>query len=52
MGGPGSSENYLEGKCLPKDLTQLINSFRDNSLNPRLFEAVREYNKIPASRRE
>ncbi len=40
------------GKCLPKDLTQLINSFRDNSLNPRLFEAVREYNKILASRRE
>jgi len=34
------------GKCLPKDLTQLIKAFRDHSLNPRLFEAVREYNRI------
>jgi len=33
------------GKCLPKDLVQLIGSFRDQGLNPLFFEAVESYNK-------
>jgi len=32
------------GKCLPKDLNQLIGVFRQHKLNPILFEAVKEYN--------
>jgi len=32
------------GKCLPKDLNQLINVLRKHRLNPILFEAVKEYN--------
>jgi UDPglucose 6-dehydrogenase len=32
------------GKCLPSNLEQLINAFRDQGLNPLLFEAIKKYN--------
>jgi len=35
----------FEGKCLPKDVDQLINIFRQNKLNPSLFEAVKKVNE-------
>jgi UDPglucose 6-dehydrogenase len=33
------------GKCLPKDLEQLINSCHKVGMNPKLLEAIREYNR-------
>lgn len=33
------------GKCLPSNLDMLITAFRNEGLNPTLFEAVREYNR-------
>jgi UDPglucose 6-dehydrogenase len=33
------------GKCLPKDLDQLINASRKAGLTPQLLEAIREYNR-------
>jgi UDPglucose 6-dehydrogenase len=32
------------GKCLPSNIDQLINAFRDQGLNPLLFEAIKKYN--------
>lgn len=34
-----------DGKCLPKDMKQIIQVFRDKQLNPKLFEACEEINK-------
>jgi len=33
------------GKCLPKDLDQLINACHKAGLNPQLLEAIRDYNR-------
>jgi UDPglucose 6-dehydrogenase len=32
------------GKCLPKDLNQLINSYHQVGVKPQLLEAIRDYN--------
>jgi UDPglucose 6-dehydrogenase len=34
----------FDGKCLPKDMKHLINSFHAEGLNPLLFEAIKRYN--------
>jgi len=34
----------FDGKCLPKDLNHLINTFKSVDCNPMLFEAVRQFN--------
>jgi len=42
------TEKFLEpfgGKCLPKDLKHLINTFHSVGLNPTLFEAMRSFNQ-------
>lgn len=37
------------GKCLPKDISQLINSCEQSGINPELLQAVRDSNrKLPA----
>jgi len=35
----------FSGKCLPKDLDQLIAVFRNNGLNPILFESIKLFNE-------
>jgi UDPglucose 6-dehydrogenase len=35
----------FDGKCLPKDMNHLINSFHAEGLNPLLFEAINTFNK-------
>jgi nucleotide sugar dehydrogenase len=35
----------FDGRCLPKDMNHLINSFHAEGLNPLLFEAINTFNK-------
>lgn len=39
------------GRCLPKDLNQIIQLYGDNNLNPKLFEACRDVNHLMEQRR-
>lgn len=36
----------FDGKCLPKDMNHLINSFHMEGLNPRLFETINTFNNL------
>jgi UDPglucose 6-dehydrogenase len=37
--------NPYGGKCLPKDMVHLITGFREQGLNPKLFEACESFNE-------
>jgi UDP-glucose 6-dehydrogenase len=36
----------FDGKCLPKDMNHLINSFHTEGLNPLLFETINTFNNL------
>jgi nucleotide sugar dehydrogenase len=40
----------FSGMCLPKDLNQIIQLYRSNNLNPKLFEACRDINHLMEKR--
>ena len=44
VGGTSFFGRPFSGKCLPKDLEQTLNLCRSLGINPKLFEAIKDFN--------